>query len=76
MKKAWELLKELPKRLVDLLVKLVSMKGLVFIFATIALAYARIGFWEWLAATGLVIGGRYLEKLNELGGHGFTDVGK
>jgi hypothetical protein len=59
-----ELLRAVPKRLVELVVKLASAKGLVFVLATaVWLGTDRMDFWQWLACAGLLVGSRTIEKL-------------
>lgn len=57
------------KRMLALLAKLLSIKGLAWIAGTVAVFLGKIGFWEWLALTGLVIGGRFAEKALGLGAY-------
>ena len=53
----------LKKRLVLLLVKFTSVKGVVFIISTVLLALGKIDAYWWSAFAAGFIGARFLEKL-------------
>jgi hypothetical protein len=65
------MLAAIPVRVTELVVKMISTKGLVFAVATAAWWYERVDFWQWLACAGLVVGVRTVEKIK---GGGATPV--
>jgi len=65
----WELLKTLPKRIITVLTKLLSMKGIGFGTATYLLAKGILPAWAWLATTlVLIFGEKALGYLKDLKG--------
>lgn len=65
----WELLKTLPKRIITVLTKLLSMKGIGFATATYLLMKGLLPAWGWLATTiVLIFGEKALVYLKDLKG--------
>lgn len=60
-----ELLKSLPKRFIELLIKLISRKGVVLLLATGLLILQIIDQWVWFAVVGLFIGDSVGSKIIE-----------
>lgn len=60
-----ELLKSLPKRFIELLIKLISRKGVVLLLATGLLMLQIIDQWVWFAVVGLFIGDSVGSKIIE-----------
>lgn len=60
-----ELLRSLPKRFVELLIKLISRKGVVLVLATGLLILTIIDQWVWFAVVGLFIGDSVGSKIIE-----------
>ena len=58
-----QLVKSLPKRFIELLIKLVSKKGLVLLLGTGLLIFNVIDQWVWFALVGLFIGASTGEKI-------------
>jgi hypothetical protein len=62
-----ELLKSIPKRLLELVVKLLSMKGVVLFLTVWMLALEVIQSWGFLAVVGMVLFDRaflkYMDKV-------------
>ena len=58
-----QLAASIPKRGLELCVKLLGIKGAVFVVATVLLAMGRIESWMWLIAAAGVIGGSFGQKL-------------
>lgn len=58
-----QLLKSVPKRLIELLIKLISKKGFVLLLGTGLLALQIIDQWVWFALAGLFIGASTGEKI-------------
>jgi hypothetical protein len=54
---------EILKRLKMLVIKIISIKGVAFVIASIALIAGAMDGYTWLIITGLVIGTRALEKI-------------
>lgn len=58
----WVLLKSIPKRLAELVIKMISTKGLILAIA-VFLAYRQVlDSWALLVVFFLVIGGKTLDK--------------
>jgi hypothetical protein len=53
----------MKKRLQDLAIKLISVKGLVFIMATVLLFFAKITVTIWFIFAGIFVGIRCVEKM-------------
>ena len=53
---------ELLKRAYTLLIKLISVKGVVFMLSTVMLFLGLSPSWMWFAFTGTVVGLRTVEK--------------
>lgn len=58
-----QLLCSLPKRAVELLIKIISKKGLALALATALLLVNMIDQWVWFAVIGLFIGASTGEKI-------------
>ena len=56
------LLKSIPKRLIELVIKLISVKGFVLALATWLLVMGRIESWVWYAVAVIVIGAKLGDK--------------
>ncbi len=57
------LARDVPKRLVELVIKMVGAKGLFFAVATVLLALRVIDGWQWIAVGSVFVGTRAAEKL-------------
>ena len=58
-----ELLKSIPKRILDLVIKLISVKGLVFGVATILKFNNLLDSWIWLLCAVAILSFRTFEKI-------------
>lgn len=58
-----QLLRSLPKRAIELLIKVISKKGLALALATVLLLVGLIDQWVWFAVIGLFIGASTGEKI-------------
>jgi hypothetical protein len=47
-------------------IKLVGVKGVIFITASVGLFCGLVPGWAWLASAGMVAGIRYLEKIKDI----------
>lgn len=56
------LIGQIPVRFADFLVKLMSVKGIVFILVTWWFSVGKLNFMEWFAGASLLIGVRAVEK--------------
>ena len=54
------------KRLNALIIKLISVKGLVFFVATWLKLNDRIDSTTWMLTSGIIIGGRAIEKIKTM----------
>jgi len=55
-------------RLKEFIIKLLSLKTVVFIIATVIFwTTDKLPWWGWLTACGMFLGLRYMEKLQGLG---------
>lgn len=60
-----QFLKDLMKRFGDLIIKLISVKGLFAIGMTVLVIVTGEGLWYAFAAWGILIGGRELAKARD-----------
>ncbi len=65
-KRFGELIRQIPVRLADLVIKLVSVKGVALGMIAWALATEKIDGWMFLLAIGAVLGIRSLEKVRSV----------
>jgi len=64
-----ELLKTLPKRIITVITKLLSMKGIGFVTATYLLMKGLLPAWAWLATTiVLIFGEKALSYIKDIRG--------
>lgn len=54
------------RRLGNLIIKLISVKGLVFFVATWLKLSDRIDSTTWMLTAGIIIGGRAIEKIKTM----------
>jgi hypothetical protein len=57
------LLRDIPKRFVELLIKLAGAKGLAFVAATLLLWFGKLDGWEWVAVASIFVATKAAEKL-------------
>ncbi len=65
----WRLLGEVPKRLLTVSMKLLSMKGVAFATATVLLRDGYLESWAWLVTTlVLIFGEKALQYIRDIRG--------
>ena len=68
-KTVWELLKTIPKRIITVLTKLLSMKGIGFATATYLLTKGLLPAWAWVSITlVLIFGEKVLAYIKDIRG--------
>ena len=69
----WRLLSEVPKRLLTVTMKMLSMKGVAFVTATVLLHDGYLESWAWLATTlVLIFGEKALTMIKDLRSVSYT----
>ena len=53
----------MKKRLLDLIAKIISVKGVLFLTATVAMLFGKIDNWTWLLAGLTWVSLRTVEKI-------------
>lgn len=56
-------IKNIGSRVVDLVIKIISVKGSVFIIATVLLFSGKLSVYAWVIFAGVFVGVRAVEKM-------------